>query len=89
MIEKQWIRLLLDKIKEDSSDWKNYYLLTKMYLLMELSEEGEEWLYSKMETHKNEFYFKFLFAKILAANDKGELAEAILRGNKKILLEIF
>jgi hypothetical protein len=78
LIEKQWIRLLLDKIKEDSSDWKNYYLLTKMYLLMELSEEGEEWLYSKMETHKNEFYFKFLFAKILAANDKGELAEAIL-----------
>jgi hypothetical protein len=78
IIEKKWIKSLQGKIEKDSTDWKNYYLLAKMYLLMELSEEGEEWFFSKMKAHKNEFYFKFLFAKILAANDKGELAEAML-----------
>lgn len=78
IIEKQWIKSLQDKIEKDSTNWKNYYLLAKMYLLMELGEEGEEWFCSKMKAHKNEFYFKFLFAKILAANDKGELAEAML-----------
>ena len=78
IIEKQWINSLQNKIAKDSTDWKNYYLLTKMFLLMELSEEGEEWFFSKIKAHKNEFYFKFLFAKILAANDKGELAEAML-----------
>lgn len=78
IIEKQWIKSLQDKIRKDSNDWKNYYLLAKMYLLMGLSEEGEEWFFPKMEAHKNKFYFEFLFAKILAANDKGELAEAML-----------
>jgi hypothetical protein len=78
LIEKQWIKLLQNKIAKDSTDWKNYYLLTKMFLLMELSEAGEEWLFSKMKAHENEFYFKFLFAKILAANDKGGLAEVLL-----------
>ncbi len=78
IIEKQWIKSLQDKIESDSTDWKNYYLLAKMYLLTGLSEEGEEWFYSKIKAHKNEFYFKFLFAKILAANDKGEIAEAML-----------
>lgn len=78
LIEKQWIKSLQNKIAKDSTDWKNYYLLTKMFLLMELNEEGEEWFFSKIKTHKNNFYFKFLWAKILAANDKGELAEAIL-----------
>lgn len=78
LIEKQWIQSLQNKIESDSTDWKNYYLLTKMYLLMGLGEEGEEWFYSKMQVHKNEFYFKFLFAKLLAANDKGEVAEAML-----------
>jgi len=78
LIEKQWIKSLQNKIEKDSTDWKNYYLLAKMFLLMELSEEGEEWFFSKMKAHKNEFYFKFLFAKILAANDKGELAEGML-----------
>ncbi|MFK7772788.1 MAG: transglutaminase domain-containing protein [Saprospiraceae bacterium] len=78
LIEKQWIKLLQNKIDKDSTDWKNYYLLTKMFLLKGLNEEGEEWFFPKMDTHKNDFYFKFLFAKILAANDKGEIAEAIL-----------
>ncbi|MFK8005762.1 MAG: transglutaminase domain-containing protein [Saprospiraceae bacterium] len=78
LIEKQWIKSLQNKIEKDSTDWKNYYLLSKMYLLMELSEEGEEWFSSKIKTQKSGFYFKFLFAKILAANDKGELAEAML-----------
>ena len=78
IIEKRWIKSLHDKIEEDTTNWKNYYLLAKMYLLMGLGEEGEEWFCSQMKVHKNKFYFKFLFAKILAANDKGELAEAIL-----------
>jgi hypothetical protein len=78
IIEKQWIKSFQDKIESDSTDWKNYYLLAKMYLLMGLGEEGEEWFCSKMKVHKNEFYFKFLFAKILATNDKGEIAEAML-----------
>jgi len=78
VIENQWIKSLQNKIEANPTDWKNYYLLTKMYLLMDLGEAGEEWFFSKKEIHQNEFYFKFLWAKILAANNKGELAEAML-----------
>lgn len=76
--EKQWIQILKNKIESNPKDLKNYYLLTKMYLLMELGEEGEEWLNPLMEEKNNQFYFKFLFAKLLASNDKGELAEGLL-----------
>ncbi len=78
VIENIWIKSLQNKIEKDSTDWKNYYLLTKMYLLMDLGEEGEEWFCKNIKAHKNEFYFKFLLAKIFTSNDKGELAEAML-----------
>ena len=78
LFENQWIVLLRSKIQANPSDWKNYYLLTKMYLLLELREEGEEWFYGLMQKSEHTFFMKFLFSKILAANNKGESAEALL-----------
>lgn len=78
LIEQRWIKLIQDKIKQDPTDWKNYYLLAKMYLLIGLEEEGEEWFFNNVSEYKKEFYFKYLMAKLYAANDKGELAEALL-----------
>ncbi len=78
LFENQWIVLLRSKIQANPKDWKNYYLLTKMYLLLELGEEGEQWFNSWVQNSEPTFYMNFLYAKLLAANDKGEAAEALL-----------
>jgi len=78
LFENQWIVLLKSKIQSNPNDWKNYYLLTKMYLLLELGEEGEEWFYPLMGKVKDDFYLKYLMAKLYAANGKGESAETLL-----------
>ena len=51
---------LKNKINANPNDWKNYYLLTKMYLLMELDEVGEEWFFSNIKNIENSFLLKFL-----------------------------
>lgn len=78
LIEYQWINVLQEKIKSQPKALKNYYLLTKMYLLMELSEMGEEYFFPLTYTHIDQTFFKYLFAKLLAVNGKGEQAEALL-----------
>ncbi|MEM6966560.1 MAG: transglutaminase domain-containing protein [Bacteroidota bacterium] len=78
LIEQQWINVFKEKIKSQPKALKNYYLLAKMYLLMELSEQGEAYFFPLTTTRTDQIYFKYLLAKLLAVNGKGGQAEALL-----------
>ena len=74
VISKQEINYFVNEIKNDSSNWFNYYMLLLAYERNNIDNSDEIFFVGECEKHENSVFFKYLLYRFY--NNKGQIEKA-------------